>query len=166
MHIRLAVAVLLLPVVACSSGTDQSAPDYGPRVSVYHADSGSTVLLAGISGLRSRANLVVTDADTWAQVWAEAQAPYQPQEPAPGIDFGEDGVIVAALGTSPSGGYAIAIDSIEFFASGQRVHLTRTSPATSCVSISVITNPVHMVRVPRPLDQVSFVENARVRDCP
>ena len=165
MHARHTAAILLLAAVACSSGADQS-PDYGPRVSVYHADSGSTVLLAGISGLRSRANLVVIDADTWAQVWAEARAPYQPQEPAPGIDFGEDGVIVAALGTSPSGGYAIAIDSIEFFASGQRVHLTRTSPGTSCVSIGVITNPVHMVRVPRPLDQVSFVENARTRECP
>ena len=156
----------LLVFAACQSDNGQAPGNYEPRVSVYRADSGSTVWHNSFSGFRQRANLVVTDADTWSDVWATGQAAVEPKEPAPGIGFGEDGVIVAALGASPNTAFAIAIDSIEFFASSQKVYVTRsTIEGPACSFAAVVTNPVHMVRVPRPLNNVTFEEKTVVRSC-
>ena len=158
------IALTLVAVAACSSTSDQS-PDYGPLVAVFRADTASTLLLSGFSGFRAPARLVVTDAATWSSVWAQAVAPYEPKDPAPAVDFGEDGVIVAAHGTAPSSGYRVTIDSVGFFETGQRVYVTRESTDASCATLSVMTNQVHMVRVPRPLNQVSFEEATRVITC-
>lgn len=159
-----AVVSLLVAVTSCSSVSDQS-PDYGPLVAVFRADTASTLLLSAFSGFRAPARLVVTDADTWSDVWAQAQAPYEPKDPAPGVDFGEDGVIVAANGTAANSGYRVTIDSVGFFETGQKIYLTRESTDASCVTLSVLTNQVHMVRVPRPLNQVTFEEQTRVVSC-
>ena len=163
-HSVLSIMLALAAVSACSPGNDQS-PDYGPLVAVFRADTASTLLLSGFSGFRAPARLVVTDAATWSEVWAQAVEPYEPKDPAPGVDFGEDGVIVAANGTASNSGHRVTVDSVGFFEAGQKVYVTRESTDASCATLSVMTNQVHMVRVPRPLNQVTFEETTRVVSC-
>ena len=159
-------ASLLVAAAACNSDSGQAPGTNQPRVAIFRADTASTLLLSGFSGFRTPAKLVVTDEATWSDVWAQAQASYEPKDPAPGIDFGEDGVIVVALGTDASARQALNVDSVEYFDGSQKVWLTRRVVDGSCAVVAVVTQPVHIVRAPRPLNSVTFEETSRLITCP
>lgn len=118
------------------------------------------------SGVEQRARLVIRDQAAWSDFWRDATGHETPAPPIPALDFASEMVIVAAMGSRPSGGYAIAIESVQESAAGLHVSVMESSPGPQCMVLTVITAPVVAVRVPRRDGPVAFVEKSQTIDCP
>lgn len=117
------------------------------------------------SGYEERQRLVIRDAASMAQFWATLTAGVSPQPPVPAVDFSTEMVIVAAMGSRPSGGYSIHVDQV-YERDGRVTAVVReVSPSASCVVTAALTTPVAAVRIPRRPGDVTFAERTSTRRC-
>ena len=163
--LRVVLPALVPFALACGQSPTNDQPEFGPRVSVYRTDSVSTLMQGFVRGYREQARLVITDAAAWSQAWSLAHAQMTPVDPAPAVDFTSSAVVLAAAGTRNSGGYSITVVRVVTFESGQLVYVTSTSPGVTCINTAMVTFPIHMVRVPKPADHVTFVEQTKSVAC-
>lgn len=119
---------------------------------------------ARLSGMTAPARLVIHDSDSWKAVWDQINA--SRPAPLPFIDFSQNMVIVAALGTQRSGGHDIVITGAsEADAGGAAIAINSTSPGPGCGSTLALTQPVDIARMPRRDGEVTFVEHSEVVGC-
>ncbi|HEU4560883.1 MAG TPA: protease complex subunit PrcB family protein [Longimicrobium sp.] len=161
----------LLSTSACCSSTgnscavtdaDQSTPTVLP-VTRLRAEP---YPLTFNSGIAVSARQVVTDANTWGQVWGAIWQNHSPQPALPQIDFASERLVLAALGTRSSGGYSIVVDSAYQHADHVEVVVHTTSPGTTCGTTAAITQPVDVARIPAGSLPVRYRERATVVVCP
>jgi len=162
MRAKLLPAALLL-LAACSGG----ATDPDPRLETSPGEILAPTRLEGMpshhSGIATEQRRVIR---TWAELeafWAELSHP-NPFGPVPAVDFNSEMLIVTAMGTRPSGGYRVFVESIGSMGSAYTVVVRSVSPGRDCVTPAVITNPVDILRVPIA-NQVKFVERREVHSC-
>jgi len=158
---RLHVNSLLfaLAISGCSPVTDSGVPPGAVALTT------ETVLLRSHStGIADRRRLVITSAPAWEQFWVQAMANVSPQPPVPAVDFGGNVVIVAAMGTRGSGGYAIDVEAL--YEANDKVYavVLETSPGRCMVTLA-LTAPVIAVQVPRPGADVVFVDRTVTYNC-
>jgi hypothetical protein len=164
--------LLLAAATACCAGSDAAggadlqqpvAPDNQQAVSVTRLASGADPLTY-YSGITDATRLVVRDAATWAATWRRIWSATQPAPPLPPVDFQGEMVIVAGLGSRPSGGHSIAVESA--YREGTTLHIVvRTeTPGSSCLLSTALTAPVDVARVPRA-DDVRFRDRNVTRSC-
>lgn len=170
-----ALAASLATSACCSSTSGSCTPsDAGVDGS---KSSAATVLpvtrlraepypLTWNSGIAVSARQVVTDANTWGQVWGAIWQNHSPQPAVPQIDFASERLVLAALGTRNSGGYSIVVDSAYQHADHVEVVVHTTSPGTTCVTTAAITQPVDVARIPASSLPVRYRERATVVVCP
>ena len=110
---------------------------------------------------------VVRDRDAWLRMWV-ALFPGSPTSlppPLPEVDFSREMVVVAALGSQPSSGYDIVFTGA-FEADGVvTMELETRSPGPGCGTLTVITAPVDLARVPRRDGSVVFRPTPTVTTC-
>jgi PrcB C-terminal len=155
--------ILLLAVtfIACAPGTQ---PD-GPREAFTGDDPATVLLHTAYSGFDQEARLVVRDLSGWNDVWSIAFARHTPTPPRPAIDFATEMVVVAALGSRPSGGYGIAIEGVSPETGGVEIDVVTTSPGSGCIVTGALTQPVMMIRMAAADGAVRFRNRAEVRAC-
>jgi protease stability complex PrcB-like protein len=166
MRAILAPLILAAAAVYCAGdeGADlPSAPGTQQSITVTRLAPGSGPLTEQ-SGMTDSARLVIRDASVWAETWARIST-VRPAPPLPAVDFTREMVIVAALGTRPSGGYGIVVESASRENGSLYVAIRSESPGTSCLSSAVLTAPVDVARVPRSDEQVQFRERSVTRSC-
>ena len=117
------------------------------------------------SGIDRRQRLVIRDQQAWEDFWRRATSNTSPSQPAPTIDFDRDIVVIAAMGSRPTGGYAIAIDGLFQQANDLYAVVLETSPGPSCGTTQAVTAPLAAARVRRVTGEVIFVERQATRDC-
>lgn len=159
--------VILIALAACG-GTPAVAPssdDPGALIALYAGSAQTTLASSAYSGFRDSTRLVVRDRTAWTRVWSAINGAVEPMPPVPAVDFGEEMVIVAALGQRRSGGYAIQIDSVARHELGAVIYVTKSAPGRNCLTTQAITSPVHAVRVPRIEGRVAWRERATVATC-
>lgn len=154
----------LAAAVACRD-SGPTPPNLGVRVSSWVPDSAAVLAHQYVSGYTTAALDVVSDPDTWASVWDRVHQNLAPQPPRPGVDFGEDAVVLAAMGQRSTGGFDIRVDSVITFDGGAKVFVTETSPGARCFTPQMVTQPVHVVRVPRAAGPVVFETQRVVTEC-
>ena len=156
----LAAAALL---GACGSATDPAVPADAASLQLQpFPEAVARYLHTGVS---DRRRTVIRDEAAWAQFWAEVTSGYQPRPATPAIDFATEMVVVAAMGTRPSGGYSIAIDRA-YEADGRLYAVVReVAPAPGCGTTGALSAPMAAVRVPRRDAPAAFVERAETRSC-
>jgi hypothetical protein len=162
MNLRIAVSVtpwLLLGAIGCRDVTSPTVIDFGLRVSVWVPDSAAELATTAQSGFSGAMRSVVSDSKAWASTWRQ----FSCCAPAPDVDFTRDRVLVAALGRRSTAGYAITIDSAVGFDAGTVVYVTAFD-AGGCLEPQVETQPAQAVRLPQPLEPISFLERS-VRIC-
>lgn len=149
-----------LALAGCASGP--RTPLTATRVTPEAPQASTT------SGLHDYARLAVFDARTFDELWTRAYSERTPPPPAPAIDFGREFALVVALGEHATGGYGIEIANVT--ARGGRIdaQVVTSTPGKGCVVAALMTQPLDVVRVPRPrageLD-VHFTDTLVVRDC-
>lgn len=116
-------------------------------------------------GITTRERAVIRDQAEWSRVWSELVSVIAPTPPVPAVDFERDMLVVAAMGTRPTGGYEIRIEAVYRADDQLYVVVEETSPASGCIVTQALTAPVAGVRIERSSLPVAFVNRARVRDC-
>lgn len=155
-------------VAACGIGPVRSQPPVAERdrvaMPVVRMRDGS----AGFStytGVGDSLRVVIRDSLQWRQLWERINRPFFPQPALPPIDFGREMIVVAGLGTRPSSGYDVVIESAARDAVGIEVALRRAAPAPGCPVAAAMTQPLDLARIPASADSVRFREHTVVVPC-
>lgn len=107
------------------------------------------------SGYRDRAALVIRTEEEWQQVWERHTALLTPQPERSVVDFDKEVdfdtemVLAVFLGERPTGGFAIEITAIHKRPDTLRVLVEETAPDPDAMVTQVLTQPYHVVRLPR-----------------
>ncbi|HEX2780360.1 MAG TPA: protease complex subunit PrcB family protein [Gemmatimonadaceae bacterium] len=117
------------------------------------------------SGYSDSARVVVRNESQWREVWARIAGNATPAPEAPEIDFNTEMVLVAAMGTKPSGGWAIRIDRVARRGNNAWAEVTSQQPGSGCMTSAAFTAPLDVVVVQRTPGKVVFVERSEVRNC-
>jgi hypothetical protein len=104
--------------------------------------------------------IVIRDDSTWSTVWAKHSSNVMPGPHKPVINFQNEMVIGVFLGSRPSSGYSVNIDSIVDNGSELVVTYTEGRPPAGGISLTVMTAPYQMVRVPTSSKPVIFQNSA------
>lgn len=159
---RLAAIVLAGRVTDWSGIPPGDRPD-GVELRRFHERTQQYLQLAG--DLREPVNLVVREPEQWTGMWRRITVNQGELPPPPEVDFGREMLLIAAMGTQPSGGYRIRIERVLDNGDALEAHVVRISPGPGCGAIAALTHPVDIVRVgasPRP---VHWLVRDEVSDC-
>ncbi len=118
------------------------------------------------SGFRDPARLVIDDEAQWTTVWTLlwAQQDSQPAPPPPAVDFTRNSVIVAALGQGSARGFGIDLSRIA--TTRDTVYAEVSSRlSVGCNTLAELSQPVDVIRIPKPHAPVVFVERAADGEC-
>lgn len=160
-------AVLLLFAVACNSSEGPTTPSQALALSgdLLPGTQVDTVLVHFNSGIGESAREVIRTQEEWAQLWERAHGNVSPAPERPAVDLSEHILVVAAMGSRPTGGYAIAVDAVSRDGDDLFVRVEERSPASGCIVTQAVTSPLMVVRVPDAGGQVAFVEERVTFTC-
>lgn len=117
------------------------------------------------SGLSERGRIVVRDRDAWGVLWSRILGSHRPTPPPPGVNFADEMLVVASMGTRSTGGYIIMIDSASVARDTLFVFVREQSPGPRCGVTGALTAPVALARLQRSDLPVSLVSRSVTRDC-
>ena len=144
MHVALPTALIL---VSCTLGC---------RSTEQEADVSFKRIFGGqVSSIQEPKNLVARNAEQW-------RAFYRPMvlgaelEP-PDFDWEKRMLIAVAIGTRPSGGFAVEIQRVAREGSRWVVHARETRPQPGSLQTTMITSPFDCIATPRFDGEVVFV---------
>ena len=115
-----------------------------------------TLAKGGFSGFQEPAQIVVTNAAQFAEVWKKHSAIQSPVKPPPKVDFEKETVLFVALGRKNSGGHAVEIAAIKPSDEKTEVLLKVRAPRPGGIQLQAITAPFHMAAVPKIEGPVKF----------
>lgn len=116
------------------------------------------------SGLDSRERLAISSQEQWAPLRLRLGQRNPPREALPDPDFGQEQLLVAAMGSQPSSGYSIRITGVWRSEGVRYVSVQEVSPR-GCVVLTELTQPVDAVLVPRSDEPVRFLELPTIFPC-
>jgi hypothetical protein len=153
---RLALLLSSLAILACS---DSPTAPAGREVPI------ATVVAVSYSGMQAGRTEIVGDSDTWTLVWNEIHQPVSPRPTLPPVDFGQEMLLLASLGTRPDGCYSVRIVAVEQEGAGLRAVVEETVPGAGCACPAAVSHPVHVVRLPRLSGPVELVDRRITTRC-
>jgi hypothetical protein len=160
-----AAFTLLIGAVACQSASaNRERPRTFEQLRVERLRP-QPIAFETNSGLGDSLHLVVRDTSSWRRIWQRIHQPFIPQPALPAIDFARDMVVVAAMGTRPSGGYNVVIEGAGEDSSGVEVFVRQSSPAAGCPLSAAFTQPVDVAKIPARPDSVRFSDRRVVIPC-
>jgi hypothetical protein len=158
----LALAALLIATAACAE--DPVTPGVPPGSVLLTAQEVFT-LKNGWSGIETPTRTVISDDAAWAAAWAQIHAHATEVPPLPAIDFDNSVLVMAAMGTRPTGGYEVIIESVRAHNGGLLVSVLERSPGSSCGTYQALTAPIHVVQVPRSGTSGTFSVRQETYSC-
>ena len=116
----------------------------------------STLVKGLNSGVREPAQVVIRSPNEWAAFWGRhTQAQTRPP-PTPPVDFSRDMVVVLFMGERATGGYEIEVTNVERTDVGLSIRYRTRSPDPGAMLIQALTQPFHLIRLPRIDGSVIF----------
>jgi protease stability complex PrcB-like protein len=160
-----AALTLLMGAVACQSASaNREHPRTFEQLRVERLRP-QPVAFETNSGLGDSLRLVVRDTSSWRRIWQRIHQPFIPQPALPAIDFAHDMIVVAAMGTRPSGGYDVVIEGAGEDSTGVEVFVRQSSPAAGCPLSAALTQPVDVAKIPARPSHVRFSDRRVVVPC-
>jgi hypothetical protein len=120
-------------------------------------DNFRTVDIGVYSGVQDSREAVIRTPAAWRALWAEHVSTRTPPPPAPSIDFSRLMVIAVFMGTRPTGGYRIEVRNVTMSHGELVVSVRRTEPPRGSIVAQVLTQPYHIIVLPRTNAPVRFV---------
>lgn len=108
---------------------------------------------------------VIRDSTAWRKLWERINRPFIPAPALPAIDFDREMIVVAGLGTRPSGGYDVVIEDAEQDSTGIQISIRVATPASGCPVSAVTTQPIDLARIAASDQPVRFRERGVVVAC-
>ena len=97
------------------------------------------------SDITSPRQVVIRTQGEWDALWRE----HMPSRQREAIDFSKEMVVGVFLGSRPTAGYGVAIESAVEADGVLHVRYRETSPARDAMTAQVITFPYHLVAIPK-----------------
>ena len=109
--------------------------------------------------------LTIQDTADWRTVWRRIVGP-QSEAPPPPVDFSREMLIVAGMGEKPCMGYLVNIDTI-FRDDERRIYavVRERHRGARCGCLAEVVSPVDVVKVPRTIRPVTFLERRETNVC-
>ena len=161
-------AALLGVLAACVSekATVPSLDIPSGAVDMSWSDAGATrILQRNYSGYTKPARLLIDDDAAWAEAWTNLNISLSPSAQRPSVDFAHYSVILVAQGNHSTGGYSIEVTRLAATRDFLYAEITSTSPGPRCFTTQSFTEPVDVIRIPKPHLPVMFVERSVVSQC-
>jgi PrcB C-terminal len=132
--------VLLIAVLAVATMSAQT-PSF---TNIAKGDSSEQQLAKQVT--------VRTEAE-WKALWKD----HAPTEKMPAVDFTKDMVVGIFLGTKPSAGYEVEIVGVRPEGKDLIVEYVQKQPAPGTMAAQILTEPFHLVAVPKHAGTVRFM---------
>lgn len=144
--------LLVLFLLSACAGAPSSPEQAGDMIRAPRDTVAFTGLARGAySTLRFERMQAITDAGTLTSVWQQVSA-----DAPPAVDFTRDMVVLVASGEHRSGGYSVVVTGVEQDAANMYVQVQLRSPGDACVVSEALTQPYHIVLLPRSELPVQF----------
>ena len=125
-----------------------------------------TELNSGTNGdFQEKINKVITDQNTYNEIWGKAFANFSNQQRPAKIDFENKMIILVASGMQRSGGHKIKVKSVEESKSSIIVNIENSKPGESCMTTSIITFPYQIIELKKSNKEVNFNSAEKVYEC-
>lgn len=162
----IATAFALVTLCATVSCNGQQPPAGTPPTETTAAATRSIPIDGSYTGIDQPLRTLVRTRQEWDDLWSRLAANRIPRPAPPPVNFSEEVVVVAAMGTRPTGGHAIRIDSIRYARDTLWVDVTSVVPGPTCVTTQALTAPVAAIAVERrPNVTARFVDREETQDC-
>ena len=112
----------------------------------------TSVAKGNTSGHQNAKQVVVRTPAEWKALWSEHSA----TEKMPAVDFGSNMVVGIFMGTKPSAGHAVEIVAVRTHDKDVIVEFVQTQPGRGTMAAQILTEPYHLVSVPRHAGAVRF----------
>ena len=161
-----AALILVLATAACEPAPDQD-PVAAPTATIatvrLAADSGT---FAMNSGYETPATLVIRDSSAWAAAWTTVHMGVDPQPALPAVNFGQEMIVLTAIGQQPNGGHSVVITGSTFDSTGAVVvRAEHAVPGAACMTSMALVQPVDIARIPQSAAAVRFEVVPITREC-
>jgi hypothetical protein len=133
-----------------------------PAASLAQTPVSFTTIQKGIySGVREPLQVVIRSQQEWAALWSRHASGRHPAAPPPDIDFSAEMVVGLFLGEKSTGGYSVEITTAELAGSRLHVYYRERSPARDALVTQVMTQPHHLIRLPKSEAAAVFIQEGR-----
>ncbi len=157
--------LLLGAAIVCHAGYAAAQHDSSrASVALTRLRDGPTAFTS-YSGLADSALVVVRDSSAWQELWQRVNRPFIPAPPVPTVDFQQEMIVVAALGTRPTAGHDVVIEGAQQDSAGIEILVRRSQPAPGCPVAAAVTQPVDLARMRFDRRAVRFRERQVVVPC-
>jgi PrcB C-terminal len=99
---------------------------------------------------------IARTAAEWQALWRA----HAPNGKLPVVDFTTKMVVGVFLGTKPSDGYEVEIVNVKTDGDALVVEFVQRQPKRGMMAAQILTQPFHLIAVPRHADPVRFVQVA------
>lgn len=166
-RIRILVPFLFLPLLAGACDRDPVGlePPEDWQENLTPSDPETRFLASdAMTGIEQSRRLVLRNEADWVEVWELWNRTVEPKPELPAVDFATEMVVVAAMGSRPSSGFAIGVDTVAEEPARVLISTFTVRPG-DCGVLAVITAPAVAVAIPTTQKPVSFTNTAYVHDC-
>ena len=101
----------------------------------------------GMSGITKPTCQVITNNETWGEVWTQHAVRKAAGQELPRVDFERETVLFVTLGRKNTGGYSITIEEVVTREEEILVRVKTTSPAPGGFTLQALTSPFHIVAI-------------------
>jgi protease stability complex PrcB-like protein len=120
---------------------------------VAQTQSFTTVAKGDASEQQTARQVTVRTAAEWKALWKE----HAPTAKMPAVDFSRDMVVGVFLGSKPSAGHDVEIVGVRLEEKELIVEYVQKQPGRGTVAAQILTEPYHLVTVPKHAGTVRFV---------
>lgn len=149
----LVLAAFLALVQGCTPAPEEEEPEYDV---LYY----STLVRGNDSAIRDTTEMVIRDAEKWAEVKEKLEFFEAPRP----VDFGQAMVLLIALPVD-TGGYFLDIDRIEYDEERVMVTYIIYEPGSDCLNVAAEITPYIAVEVRRTETPVTFTGQREYEFC-
>lgn len=114
----------------------------------------ANLLKGNISGQQLGRQVTARTAAEWKALWKD----HAPEAKMPDVDFSKQMVVGIFLGSKPSEGYDVEIVGVREEGKDLIVEYVEKQPARGTLAAQILTEPFHLVTVPRHAGTVRFLE--------
>jgi hypothetical protein len=142
--INLVMLILQLDFIEACAPIDSPAPTSTQIVVPL-----STLQKGNFSGIREALRIVIRDQDHWDKFWKRHSSIQTNPPPPPHINFTTEMVVGLFADEKGMGGYEVEITGAELKNSSLYVHYVERSPPRDAIVTQTLTQPFHLVKLPR-----------------
>ncbi|HEY9225754.1 MAG TPA: hypothetical protein VIP11_03850 [Gemmatimonadaceae bacterium] len=117
------------------------------------------------SALPTSVRLAILDTMDWSAIWKRIVGPAS-TAPVPEVDFSREMLLIVGMGQAPCMGYQINVDTV-FRDKDKRIYavVRERHHGKRCGCLNEVVSPVDVIRVPRSIRPVTFLERQESNVC-